>query len=128
MERVTDENIKEFTKDELEVIAIFREFNSGYALAPSIVKNKDVTTKEYARVSEHLDEMPGVDVTTDWERTYKYDETLRSVLGKVSSSEEGIPSENIDYYLCATIPGMIGSEKVISKNNMKMSCAPKDAG
>lgn len=99
MERVTDENIKEFSKDELEVIAIFREFNSGYALAPSIVKNKDVTTKEFARVSEHLDEMPGVDVTTDWERTYKYDETLRSVLGKVSSSEEGIPSENIDYYL-----------------------------
>lgn len=99
MERVTDEDIKEFTKDELEVIAIFREFNSGYALAPSIVKNKDVSTKEFARVSEHLDEMPGVDVTTDWERTYKYDETLRSVLGKVSSSEEGIPNENIDYYL-----------------------------
>lgn len=81
------------------MIAIFREFNSGYALAPSIVKNKGVSTKEFARVSEHLDEMPGVDVTTDWERTYKYDETLRSVLGKVSSSEEGIPSENIDYYL-----------------------------
>ncbi|MDQ7860118.1 hypothetical protein RCO48_00885 [Peribacillus frigoritolerans] len=45
MERVTDEDIKEFTKDELEVIAIFREFNSGYALAPSIVKNKDVSTE-----------------------------------------------------------------------------------
>ncbi|MFC9596305.1 peptidoglycan D,D-transpeptidase FtsI family protein [Peribacillus butanolivorans] len=99
LERVTEDNLKEFTKDELEVIAIFREFNSGYALTPSIVKNKDVSTNEFARVSEHLDELPGVDVTTDWERTYKYDETLRSVLGKVSSSEEGLPSENIDYYL-----------------------------
>ncbi|MFJ7848707.1 peptidoglycan D,D-transpeptidase FtsI family protein [Peribacillus sp. NPDC097206] len=99
LERITEENIKEFTKDELEVLAIFREFNSGYALTPSIVKNKGVTKKEFARVSEHLSDLPGVDVTTDWDRTYKYDETLRSVLGKVSSSEEGLPSENLDYYL-----------------------------
>ncbi|KQU16895.1 penicillin-binding protein [Bacillus sp. Leaf13] len=99
LSRITEKNINDFTKDELEVLAIFREFNSGYALTPSIVKNKGVSTNEFARVSEHLDELPGVDVTTDWERTYKYDETLRSVLGKVSSSEEGLPSENIDYYL-----------------------------
>ncbi|MGE7604162.1 peptidoglycan D,D-transpeptidase FtsI family protein [Peribacillus sp. NPDC097675] len=99
LDRITEENINEFTKDELEVLAIFREFNSGYALTPAIVKNKGVTKQEFARVSEHLSDLPGVDVTTDWDRTYKYGDTLRSVLGKVSSSEEGLPSENLDYYL-----------------------------
>ena len=36
------------------MIAIFREFNSGYALTPQIVKNEDVTPKEFAVVSENL--------------------------------------------------------------------------
>ncbi|WP_110929675.1 penicillin-binding transpeptidase domain-containing protein [Bacillus massiliglaciei] len=99
IERITEENINEFSDDELEVLAIFRQFNSGYALTPAIVKNKDVSTEEFARVSEHLDSLPSIEITTDWDRTYAYDETLKSVLGKVSSSEEGLPSENLEYYL-----------------------------
>ena len=63
------------------------------------MKNKEVTKEEFARVSENLDSMPGVDITTDWDRSYTYDKTLKSVLGKVSSSEEGLPSESLDYYL-----------------------------
>jgi len=99
LERIKETELDKFTDDELEVLAIFREFNSGYALTPSIVKNKDVTEQEFARVSERLDSLPGVGVTTDWERDYPYDETLRSVIGKVSSSDEGLPRDNIDYYL-----------------------------
>ncbi|MFJ8267357.1 peptidoglycan D,D-transpeptidase FtsI family protein [Peribacillus asahii] len=99
LERIKETELDKFTADELEVLAIFREFNSGYALTPSIVKNKDVTEQEFARVSERLDSLPGVGVTTDWERDYPYDETLRSVIGKVSSSDEGLPRDNIDYYL-----------------------------
>ncbi|WP_373995332.1 peptidoglycan D,D-transpeptidase FtsI family protein [Peribacillus asahii] len=99
LERIKETELDKFTDDEMEVLAIFREFNSGYALTPSIVKNKDVTEQEFARVSERLDSLPGVGVTTDWERDYPYDETLRSVIGKVSSSDEGLPRDNIDYYL-----------------------------
>ncbi|WP_409306047.1 peptidoglycan D,D-transpeptidase FtsI family protein [Peribacillus sp. SCS-155] len=99
VERVTQEEIKELSDEELEVLAIFREFNSGYRLTPQIVKNKGVTKEEFARVSENLDSLPGVDITTDWDRFYTYDKTLKSVLGKVSSSEEGLPSEQLDYFL-----------------------------
>ncbi len=52
-----------------------------------------------AVVSEHLDELPGVDVTSDWEREYPYKNLLRSVLGSVSSSDEGLPSNLLDHYL-----------------------------
>ncbi len=99
IDRITKQEYESLTTDELEVLAIYREFSSGYALTPQIVKNKDVTKEEFARVSENLDSLPGVDISTDWDRSYIYDKTLKSVLGKVSSSEEGLPSESLDYYL-----------------------------
>ncbi|WP_254871085.1 penicillin-binding protein 2 [Bacillus sp. Marseille-Q1617] len=98
LDRITEENIHSFNKDELEVLAIFREFNTGYALSPQIVKNEGVTTEEMARVNENLAKMPGVNVTTDWKRRYVGDDTLRSILGKVSSSKEGLPSELVNSY------------------------------
>ncbi|PLT34697.1 penicillin-binding protein 2 [Bacillus sp. V5-8f] len=99
LERITEKEINSFTKQELEVLAIFREFNGGMELVPQIVKNKAVTKEEFARVSENLDSLPGVDITTDWDRAYPYDKTLKTVLGNVSSSEEGLPREKVDYFL-----------------------------
>ena len=98
LDRITEEETK-LSKNDLEVLAIYREFASGYALTPQIVKNKKVTKEEFAKVSENLDSLPGVDISTDWDRFYTYNKTLKSVLGKVSSSEEGLPSESLDYYL-----------------------------
>lgn len=40
-----------------------------------------------------------MDTTVDWEREYPYDKILRSVLGNVSSADEGLPKEQLDYYL-----------------------------
>ena len=99
LKRITEDHLKELTADDLEVLAIFREFNSGYALTPSIVKHKEVSDFEFAKVSERLDSLPGVGVTTDWERAYPYEDTLRTIIGKVSSSDDGLPRENVDYYL-----------------------------
>lgn len=99
IERITEAEYESFSQAELEQLAIYREFSSGYALTPQIVKNKDVSKEEFARVSENLDSLPGVDITTDWDRFYTYDKTLKSVLGKVSTSDEGLPSESLDYYL-----------------------------
>ncbi|MBU8879397.1 penicillin-binding protein 2 [Bacillus sp. FJAT-29790] len=99
LERITEDELNELTEHDLEVLAIFRDFRSGYALTPQIVKNKDVTPEEFAVVSENLQLLPGVDTTTDWERYYAFNDTLKSVLGKVTSSDEGIPAEQLDYYL-----------------------------
>lgn len=99
LERITEEDVKAIKEKELEVVAIFREMNSGYALTPQMIKNEGVTNKEYAVVSEHLEELPGVDVTTDWDRHYAFGDTFRTVLGNITSSEEGLPREKLDYYL-----------------------------
>ncbi|WP_205170158.1 peptidoglycan D,D-transpeptidase FtsI family protein [Bacillus pakistanensis] len=99
LDRISEKEINSLTAEDIEVLAIYREFTSGYALVPQIVKNKDVTKEEFARVSEHLQDLPGINTTTDWERTYAFDKTLRSILGNVSSSREGLPSNLVDYYI-----------------------------
>ncbi|WP_438824315.1 peptidoglycan D,D-transpeptidase FtsI family protein [Bacillus sp. JJ1533] len=99
IERITEEELNEITESELEVAAIFREMTKGYALVPQIVKNENVTPEEYAVVSENLENLPGVNTTTDWVRDYKYDYTLKSILGRISDTDEGLPSDKLDYYL-----------------------------
>ncbi len=98
LERITEEELASFTKEELKTLAIFRKFNSGTYLSPQIVKNKDVSDEEMARVTENLDDLPGVDTSVDWNRKYPYDSTLKSILGRTSSSEEWLPKEKVDYY------------------------------
>ena len=95
-ERVTDEELNSFTKHELEVLAIYREMMSGYALSPQIIKSGDVTDEEFAIVSERLSELPGVNTTTDWERVRK---SYNTILGTTTTPDQGIPSEDLDYYL-----------------------------
>ena len=103
LDRITSKEINSFSKKELEILAIYREMITGYPLSPQIIK-KNVSPKEFAMVSENLDSLPGVDTTTDWDRYNNYKdkegkEILASVIGKVSSSKEGLPKDSVDYYL-----------------------------
>ncbi|SCC32291.1 peptidoglycan D,D-transpeptidase FtsI family protein [Bacillus wiedmannii] len=96
--RVTDKNLQELTEKDIKVLAIKSKMTSGYQMAPQIIK-KDVSEKEFTIISEGLANLPGVDVSVDWERVYVNDGLFRSVLGNVSNSDEGLPSERLDYYL-----------------------------
>ncbi|OOZ81283.1 penicillin-binding protein [Bacillus cereus] len=96
--RVTDKNLQDLTDKDIKVLAIKSKMTSGYQMAPQIIK-KDVSEKEFTIISEGLANLPGVDVSVDWERVYVNDGLFRSVLGNVSSSDEGLPSERLDYYL-----------------------------
>jgi penicillin-binding protein A len=101
LKRITKQEINSFSKKELEVLAIYREMN-GYALTTQIIK-RGVNPKEFAIVSENLNKLPGVDTTTDWDRYTVFknatgDSVLGSVVGKVTSSKEGLPSEMAEYY------------------------------
>lgn len=39
--------------------------------------------------------MPGINATTDWNRVYPNGDTLTSILGSISSQEQGIPAEDM---------------------------------
>lgn len=99
LERITDDELDGITDEEMDIIAIKRELDKAYALTPEVIKNKDISIKEYARIAEHLNSLPGINATTDWERKYVHDDTFKSILGSITSQEEGIPAEEKDYYL-----------------------------
>jgi penicillin-binding protein 3 len=97
--KITSKQLNSLTDKDLQVLAIYREMMSGSTLNPQIIKNDDVTKKEYAAVSQKLTQLPGVNTSMDWDRKYPYGDTLRGVLGDVSTSKEGIPKELTDKYL-----------------------------
>jgi cell division protein FtsI/penicillin-binding protein 2 len=99
LDRITSDELQQLTDEDIKVLAIYREFTSGYMYTPQIVKNEDVKPEELAVVSENLQSLPGVETTTDWDRSYVFDKTLKSVLGNVTRSEEGLPAEQLDYFL-----------------------------
>lgn len=93
---IPQEELDAFTKEEREIIAIYREMVSGYALSPQIIKGEDVTAEEFARVSERLSELKGVNTTTDWRRVRNSD---LAILGTTTLPKEGIPKSSLDHYL-----------------------------
>ncbi|MED4229441.1 penicillin-binding protein 2 [Neobacillus cucumis] len=99
LNRITAAELNQLTNEDIEVLAIYQEFSKGVKFIPVMVKNEGVTDKEMAVVSENLQSLPGVETTTDWDRSYAFQNTLRSVLGNVTKSGEGLPADQLEYYL-----------------------------
>lgn len=98
IERISNEKINKFSSIDLEVAYLYYLMNKGYAYEEKIIKS-DVTDQEYAFISENNDKLSGFNTRLDWERVYPYGDTLKSILGTVSSSSQGIPAEHKNYYL-----------------------------
>ena len=95
-ERITEDDLAELTPFDLEVLAIYREMTSGYNLSPQIIKSENVTDEEFARVSERLSDLPGVNTTTDWKRVKL---SSLAILGRTTIPSKGIPKSMLNYYL-----------------------------
>lgn len=98
-ERITPQELAIYGERDKEAAYIYYLMNKGYSYAEKVIKNRDVTDEEYAIVSENIDTLKGVNTKLDWERVYLYGDVFKSILGSVSSSSQGIPSELVDYYL-----------------------------
>lgn len=99
LDRITKKEISHFTEDDMKVMLIKKEMDKAYSLTPQIIKNEDVTAEEYAKVSEHLHELPGVNATTDWDRKYPFKGTFKNMLGTITSEKQGVPSEKLKEFL-----------------------------
>ncbi|SEJ20917.1 Cell division protein FtsI/penicillin-binding protein 2 [Bhargavaea ginsengi] len=95
-DKITEADLEAMSPEEVEVLAIYREMTSGYNYSPQIIKSGDVTPEEYARVSERLHELPGVNTTTDWERVRNSE---LAILGQTTTPKEGLPGDDLQYYL-----------------------------
>ena len=98
-ERITPEELSKYNDKDKEAAYIYYLMNRGYSYAEKIIKNKDVTEKEYAMISENISSLHGFNTKLDWDRIYLYGDTFKSILGTVSSDTQGIPKELANIYL-----------------------------
>lgn len=98
-ERITKEDLSVYKEKDKEAAYIYYLMNKGYSYAEKIIKNKNVTEAEYAKISENIDSLKGFNTKLDWERIYLYGNTFKSILGSVSSDTQGIPEELANIYL-----------------------------
>ena len=99
LDRITEEDLASLTEEDLEIIAIKNELDKAYSLTQHVIKNENITPEEYARVAEHLDVLPGINATIDWDREYPYEDTLSSFLGRITTQDEGILADKELEYL-----------------------------
>ncbi|MGD6793420.1 peptidoglycan D,D-transpeptidase FtsI family protein [Metabacillus indicus] len=104
---------------ELEIAALYTRFSSGYAYEPQIVtatgltKDEELTKDELTRVAENLEDLPGVDIITDWKRSYPNGDLLTGVFGSVTTPKQGILEARKSYY---TARGYARNERVGRSN------------
>ena len=98
-ERITLDDLSLYTNKDKEAAYIYYLMNKGYSYAEKVIKNKNVSESEYAKISENIDSLKGFNTKLDWERIYLYGDVFKSILGSVSSDTQGIPEELASIYL-----------------------------
>lgn len=98
-DRITDTDLNEYKNIDKETAYIYYLMNKGYSYAEKIIKNKNVTEKEYAMISENIESLNGFNTKMDWERIYPYGDVFKTILGSVSTDTQGIPKELAEEYL-----------------------------
>lgn len=98
-ERITEDELNSFNELDNKVAYLYYLMNKGYTYSEKIIKSEDVSEEEYAYISENVSELGGFNTRLDWERVYPYGDVFKSILGTVSTSTQGIPSELSSYYL-----------------------------
>lgn len=99
-ERIDEEEIDSLSEEDKAVYVIYNRMTTTNSSSLQNVILEDISDDDVAYLVEHKTEFPGFDVDFGgWKREYPYGETLSDVLGTVTTSTEGLPSENVDYYL-----------------------------
>ncbi len=92
LNRISEEDLSEITEYEMRVLAIKREMDRGYALAPQRIK-QGISLEEAHLVGESLADLPGIDILRDSSRAYPFG--YRSFFG----TTRPIPRERLDFFL-----------------------------
>ena len=96
--RITEEDLQTLDTDLRKAYVVKQAMDMPSSGQTKIIKS-DVTVEEAAFLIEHMEDYQGFNVDFDWDREYPFGTMLKSVLGTVTTSKQGLPSEDLDYYL-----------------------------
>ncbi|WP_179395624.1 peptidoglycan D,D-transpeptidase FtsI family protein [Lacticaseibacillus absianus] len=92
-------HLPDYSDHEQQAIMIFKKLNGASQLTTVYVKDAGVTEAEVAAVGEHLTQMPGINLGTNWERAYPQGTSMNGIIGTVSTEKAGLPEETVNAYL-----------------------------
>ncbi len=98
LQRITKEELNIYEDLDKEAAYLYYLMRNGYSYDEKIIK-EDASDYEYAFVAENKSKLKGFSISTSWKRVYPYQDTLRQILGNVSSSSQGVPEELKAQYL-----------------------------
>ena len=94
LERITDDMLSIYNEIDKKAIYIYTLMNKGYYNDTKIIK-RGINDLEYEEILNN--NIKGISFGTSWDRIYPYGNTMRTILGNVSTN--GIPEELKSHYL-----------------------------
>ena len=98
IKRITDEELSTYTENDKKAAYIYYLMHKGYSYDNKVIKD-GASDEEYAFVASNLSDLKGISLDTSWQRYYPYENTLKQILGNVSTSSQGVPEELKTEYL-----------------------------
>lgn len=96
--KITENDLEKLTTAQKKGYLVYQRMTLSTSGGMKTILNA-VSNDEIAYLAEHNLDYPGFQSYSNWERDYLDDYGLRSIIGGVSSEMQGLPSENLEYYL-----------------------------
>ena len=126
--RITDEMLNKIANEATKkAYGVYQAMNKLPANQTKVVI-EDASNEDVAYLIEHKSEYPGFDVDFgSWKREYPYKYSLRDVLGNVSTSKQGVPAEDQQYYeaLGYSLTDRVGTSGLEKQYENLLSGTPK---
>lgn len=98
LERITEAELTRFDERTIEAFVVRTAMKQTPYLSLKVIKD-NATVEEIAYLIEHNNLYPGFDVNIYFDRSYPQGTILKGLVGNVTSSKQGLASENLLYYL-----------------------------
>lgn len=107
--KIKEKDLKKIKEEDKNTYAVYLSMTIASSGQSRLIL-ENVTSEQAAYLMERKEEFKGFDVLADWRRDYPYGDTLRSVLGSVSTTKQGLPEELKEYYQSLGYPlnGRVG--------------------
>lgn len=91
--------VNNLTPKQQQAAVLYNKMEGAYSLSTIMLKSSGVSDVEMAQVGSHLSELPGVKIGTNWTRAYPGGDSIKSIVGTVTTEKQGLPSDQINELL-----------------------------
>lgn len=98
IDRITEDELSQFDARTIEAFVVRTAMRTSPYMSLKTIKD-DATPDEIAYLIEHINQFKGFDVNIYFDRSYPQGTLLKGLVGSVTSSKQGLASENLLFYL-----------------------------